>query len=495
MAVSFRVMITTLSNIAHFNYLERFNEQRDLSKRSLRFNLQKLLDVAVDVVGNGARSCVKILKCSEGLHNKAFLLTMDNGVEVFAKLPNPNAGPVHYTTLSEIATRDFLREVFHIPVPRIFAWSADPKNPVEAEYIIEEKAPGVRLMVEMENSLASMSFSKHGCIYFKKYLYKIAGDAADLSISRSVAPEVLNRFAIGPLTSAEFWVNGRADMNLDRGPWQNSREYMQAIGRNEIAWIKSHATPRMNYYRSLRDPELPEEALSLLSQYMGAASYLVPQYAEEANSMVFWHPDLHLNNVFCGVPRMFRHTKLVREGWVVPERPADFENLSEDEKRQIDEDLENETIHKYYEAQVYKRAPRHWAVLRQKIIPIIRKPVWLVTGVWEKRDVFLRQSLISLAAHWDELCPNDVSTCPINFSKQELELHLKEDENMDGIGHLLVLFRDQGVLPVDGMVDPKDYEIAKRNSQKFKEVFVELATDDEERELFSKLWPYQDLES
>jgi hypothetical protein len=47
----------------------------------------------------------KIVKVPEGLHNKAFILTMDNGMEVVAKLPNPNAGPARYTTASEVATR------------------------------------------------------------------------------------------------------------------------------------------------------------------------------------------------------------------------------------------------------------------------------------------------------------------------------------------------------------------------------------------------------
>lgn len=51
---------------------------------------------------------VKVFKCAEGLHNKAFLLSMDNGIEVFAKLPNPNAGPAHYTTASEVATRKYV---------------------------------------------------------------------------------------------------------------------------------------------------------------------------------------------------------------------------------------------------------------------------------------------------------------------------------------------------------------------------------------------------
>lgn len=33
---------------------------------------------------------------------------MDNGVEVFAKLPNPRAEPAHYTVASEVATREFV---------------------------------------------------------------------------------------------------------------------------------------------------------------------------------------------------------------------------------------------------------------------------------------------------------------------------------------------------------------------------------------------------
>ncbi|KAL3457699.1 hypothetical protein BJX64DRAFT_268476 [Aspergillus heterothallicus] len=81
----------------------RFNEERELLKRHVNFNLRSLIGVAVESC-NGARYCTKVVKCLEGLRNKAFLLTMDNNVEVFAKIPNPNAGPRHYTTASEVAT-------------------------------------------------------------------------------------------------------------------------------------------------------------------------------------------------------------------------------------------------------------------------------------------------------------------------------------------------------------------------------------------------------
>ena len=80
---------------------------------------------------------VKLLKCVEGQFNKAFLLTMSNGCEVIARLPNPNAGPSFFTTASEVATRHFvckgncfylgelinkkkLRDQLGIPIPRIY---------------------------------------------------------------------------------------------------------------------------------------------------------------------------------------------------------------------------------------------------------------------------------------------------------------------------------------------------------------------------------------
>lgn len=126
--------------------------------------------------------------------------------------------------------------MFKIPVSRILAWSSDASNnPVEAEYIIEQKAPGVRLgsvwnqwsqemklnlitqVARMENTLTAITFPKHGCIYFKEDLHSLTGNAIDLDIDLA-APEALRRFSLGPLTAAELWSDTRRDMELDRGP-------------------------------------------------------------------------------------------------------------------------------------------------------------------------------------------------------------------------------------------------------------------------------------
>ncbi|KGO74645.1 Aminoglycoside phosphotransferase [Penicillium italicum] len=516
-----------------------FNEEKELSKRYVEFDLQQLVQVAISVC-EGAQFCIKVTKCAEGLHNKAFILTMDNGCEVFAKLPNPNAGAARLTTASEIATRKLLSEVLKLPVPRVLAWSFDAAgNHVGAEYIIEEKAPGVRLgsvwnrwprnsklqlitqVIDIQNTLTGVTFDRHGCIYFKDDLRSL-GEEPEKATIQSATTSIPDIFAIGPLTTGELWNGVRSGMNLDRGPWKNPSDYTRALGLNEIAYIKPYAISRMNYYRSLKTQEHPEDGLALLTKYMKVAPYLIPQstneaaFNEAASNNVLMHPDLHLDNIFvdpdtlqitrivdwqsacvaplfyhADVPRMCSHRGPLQEGWVVPERPEDFDSLSAEEQRQVDDDLESQILHKYYEAQVYKRSPRYWSALQDKSIPIIRKPVWLVTGVWENRDLFfLRESLMSLFAQWEELVPG--VPCPISFTNQDVELHSKEEENIKGVGKLLTLLRDESVLPVDGMVQPKDYDTAQKNSRKFKDIFIGLAKDDEEKELFTKLWPYQE---
>jgi hypothetical protein len=49
-------------------------------------------------------SCISITKLAEGGYNKVFLLIMNDGKRVLARIPNPNAGPGFYTTASEVAT-------------------------------------------------------------------------------------------------------------------------------------------------------------------------------------------------------------------------------------------------------------------------------------------------------------------------------------------------------------------------------------------------------
>lgn len=87
-----------------------WNEEKQLKARYVKFKLQALCDVATRAVGSG--SCTNATKLTEGNFNMVLQLSMDDGKEVFAKIPNPNAGLPELVTSSEVATMEFVRTIF-----------------------------------------------------------------------------------------------------------------------------------------------------------------------------------------------------------------------------------------------------------------------------------------------------------------------------------------------------------------------------------------------
>jgi hypothetical protein len=85
-----------------------WGEENQMRERYRAFNVNELQKVAVGVAGS--EKCVSMSKIGEGNFNKVFRLQMDNGSVLMARIPHPNAGPPKYTTTSEVATMDFVRQ-------------------------------------------------------------------------------------------------------------------------------------------------------------------------------------------------------------------------------------------------------------------------------------------------------------------------------------------------------------------------------------------------
>lgn len=90
-----------------------WNEREQLERRYLNFNLKALIRVAEDAVGSGSR-CAEVTKLPEGNFNKTFVVEMQDGRQVIARLPNSNAGQSHFTTASEVATMDYVRATWAV---------------------------------------------------------------------------------------------------------------------------------------------------------------------------------------------------------------------------------------------------------------------------------------------------------------------------------------------------------------------------------------------
>lgn len=103
-----KALIKQMKNTEHehfFRYTSGrwlWDEEQQLQDRYKAFNVAELQSLAVKVVGS--TGCVSMTKFAEGGYNKVFRLTMDDGKQVLARIPNPNAGPPFYATASEVAT-------------------------------------------------------------------------------------------------------------------------------------------------------------------------------------------------------------------------------------------------------------------------------------------------------------------------------------------------------------------------------------------------------
>ena len=97
------------------------DEKQQLLKRRVQFDVQKLCDVVMSVTIGGAPVCS--IEKMEGGFSKALLITTEDGTEVIAKFPCPNAGRAMYSTASEAAVLHYglrsplLIQLLHINIP------------------------------------------------------------------------------------------------------------------------------------------------------------------------------------------------------------------------------------------------------------------------------------------------------------------------------------------------------------------------------------------
>ncbi|KAH0848892.1 phosphotransferase enzyme family protein [Fonsecaea pedrosoi] len=291
------------------------DEASQMKRRYIKFDMNELVKIAAQSVG--ARYCASVQKCPDGMYNKSFVLTMDDGQEVIAKVPNSNAGVRHYTTASEVATMDFVRNTLQTPVPKVYAWSSTADNAIGAEYIIMEKMPGAQLSevwnhmkigdkMQLRLNLAlyqakwlSISFCQFGALYYNEDLDKVRSEG-HLYINQKGEKVQDSRFAIGPMTGRDWSDCGRAALQCDRGPWLTSSEYHKAVGLRELtATLSIKPLPKQTVMVCGPGLYLPSAAKksAAIESYLKIYDVLLPD-DPTITAPTLWHHDLHEENIF-----------------------------------------------------------------------------------------------------------------------------------------------------------------------------------------------------
>ncbi|KAL5331675.1 hypothetical protein ACEPPN_001210 [Leptodophora sp. 'Broadleaf-Isolate-01'] len=450
------------------------DEVHEMSQRHVRFNVNELARLAADAVG--ANICVSIEKYPDGMYNKAMLLTMDNGTQVVAKVPNPNAGKPHFTTASEVATMDFVRNVLGTPVPKVFAWSSKAEeNPVGAEYIIMEKLPGIELehawpsmtigdrlavvkaIARYQKSWCSVSFKKYGGLYYAKDLDISTGneplytDANGIDVKDS-------KFGIGPSTGREFIDNGRATIDFDRGPYRSICSSHLWHGDLHVANI-------------FVNPSNPTEIVGLIDWQ---STELAPLYHHARQPQI-----LDYN----GPPVI---------GLERPHLPKDIEQLDADAKKQAEALYLQQSLCSLYNTLTHHQNAQHHAafVFQQTTSHLL---LLLARNLLIDGEATYLSQVAALEATWDELPGAKGSAYPFSFSASERqEMEADTEGVVRGMEAMRAIRESIGELfPEQGIVRTELYDEALDALEQMKQqVIGEFAQTEQDREIWRKEWPF-----
>ncbi|RAH67227.1 phosphotransferase family protein [Aspergillus aculeatinus CBS 121060] len=495
-----------------------WNETQQLQRRYRAFDLPALIHIAEQAAGNNAE-CATISKLPEGNFNKALLVTMRDDRQLVVKIPNPNAGPAHYTTASEVATMRYARENLHLPVPQVLAYcSRAGDSQLDAEYIVMEKARGIELsrvwetlkpreklsivqqLGSITSRLSSGRFPAHGSLYLRE----------DVAESEALA---------------------RAEVDIHRGPWPSTKDTIHALIQREQACIHHLPSfPRDHHQGIFNGPggyhPTKQTKLSVLQDLLSIYHHLLPK-DEALNQGILWHNDLHLDNIFVshdhpteitGIidwqavpiypmfliahhPSLIEYDGLKPERFVQPRLPENIHDLSPADKKAAGEMYLAQTLWLYYETQIYKEAPdllhafKYCETVQSDLLG-------LVGSIFDDGEPHVQKLLATVATDevWKQLVGMDdrgdpVMACPLKYNEQDLVRQAEEYARWEGdVERKARVIEELGVYPGwDGAVPPDDYDEMARRLEVAKKRFLDRESrTPEERRVWKKAWPFED---
>ncbi|OJD21311.1 hypothetical protein ACJ73_07348 [Blastomyces percursus] len=472
-----------------------WDEAAHLRKRHQPFNVDGLKAVASKAVN--ARSCTSITKLSEGSYNKVYLLVMDNGVQVVARIPNPYLPP-RVSTASEVATLDFLRTELDIPVPRVLAWSSKKDQLVGAEYIVMEMAPGeelgkswmsmdisekVNIVPQLANIQAracSVDFKSYGSLYYRD----------DVDGCQDI-PSNSDRFCIGPAAAISFWEAEREAMDKYRGPWTSPESYAKDIARREMDWIRRYAKSRdhSDPLKQSTSQESPDCHIQLLDKYLKIVPLVLPSDVNLYRSTI-WHPDLHSGNIFIKNSKILPKFLRINGPLLFDLPPA--ASIAPEERKETLLRYEHTQLQKFYISRLKNLDPHIFQAISYPHAIIRQQLINFAGSTWEDDGLFfLREMMHNVWRDWNEITSSPNEKCPITFESNEISSHVAEGKFWDNYK----AFFDSIDIPLDGWVHPEDFKSKAAVMQNLAKEMLDSAEDRNETRQALKAWKLSDPNS
>ncbi|KAH6642459.1 kinase-like domain-containing protein [Boeremia exigua] len=506
------------------------NEKKALDRRYLNFDIDQLCAVGAST---GQQSPVRAIEKMEGGFSKALLLCKEDGSEIIAKMPFSIAGPSKYTTASEVAVLQYCKDAMDtnaVPVPKVLAWDSDPSNPVGAEYIMMEKAPGIQLfkiwaemsdwdklcivqqLTKLEGQIARIRFPASGSLY----LCESMGDN-DTYVSLGRESDPSGQFCIGPSCERGWHPPGMtASLRsaFNPGPWPDLSSFGIALVEREIALLRQELTtatyspPRGSFDEQMTVLEMTKRVMSALNE---------PTFIDRVSEPVLWHTDLHMGNIYVSeedpakivslidwqsivvspsfIQARFPEFLPVNEDYALgttefPKLPQNYNEMDADSREYAEHKLKEAKLAKGWELSSGSENNRAYKVLR---IPSFLRELFIRSGeVSEEGVIPLQACLIELSKTWNDL--GFTNQCLVNFSEADMQRHEQQFKEYRSYHEVHELARKMLRTDVEGWITPQVDFAAKQqqNEELLREVMRRSDEYNKSPEEICKIWPYQE---
>ncbi|KAE8318371.1 kinase-like domain-containing protein [Aspergillus transmontanensis] len=513
-----------------------FNESLRLAERRRVFNVPELKRLAAESINQGANDVARFEKFAEGSFNRVFLVTMNDGTKLIARIPYPLIEPKYLVVASEVATLDYLR-LHDLPVPKVFGYSATSENAAGTEYIFMEYMRGrslgdlwyglsedgcstiIRNIVNLEARLFKLQFPASGSLYYTADLYSKT-DRPPVPIED---PPSNGRFSIGPETTPRMWFGKRRELQVERGPYETAEAALTAGAKKELAYLArfgKRLQPLERVYRGLYGYKEVSHLGQVrnLEDYLRVAPYLVPENFKSLCQPTIRHPDWHPNNILvsddltitglldwqhgsilplflnCGFPQhIWNCGDEVSESLDTPKLPSNFDDLDDSDQLKELEILRKRRIHHYYAWYSAMLNPIHTTALDHGLSLMKGLVFNHASNPWDGDMVSLKADLIYIAQNWDKLSNPSSGTkagvCPLEYSNDEANSWLMFNSRQIGGDAQILYFRNHIGCGPDGWVPSDQYDKAKQREMKFKETaFEELKSETTSESDLEKVW-------
>ncbi|KAK6810705.1 hypothetical protein RU639_013517 [Aspergillus parasiticus] len=503
------------------------NEQWQLDRRYIKFDVDALCDVAASAGGDLSR--IITVEKLEGGFSKALLMKKENGKEIVAKLACRIAGPASLTTASEVGVLEYVRKYTNIPVPRVFCWSSDKSNPVGAEYIIMEKAAGVPLfeqwgkmteieklkltrnLTKLEAQLSAIHFPVYGGLYHRTDANHLPCQALDENI------DPFKLFCIGPSCDRFFATDQVADLplpsvELDQGPWSTLSSYGIAIAKREKSRIlsgRSNGGPSFAKRNVEEQIRLLETAMNLMR--VMDSHPMLSQFTQPT----LWHTDLHMGNIFVAPDDNARITSLIDfqstsilplflqaqwpiflkppqnyvKGLVQPELPDNINQLDNDDKTLALQEWSQSKLAKGYEVATLLENKRAYSAM--DIPRVFRETFVRCSEISEVGAIPLRECLIEIQRNWLNL--GFTGNCPFSFNDEEINAHEREFAEYQAWDEAQQLALECLDTDAEGWIAPQlDISEKRRQNRELLAMYIERKAMEKSAGEVRALWPFPD---